>query len=273
MKMFKSKIFYFLLAGIFLFSCEEEADKVFFRGGTEPVLTASSTDDVVLTKSKENYNSLQFQWTNPQYEFSNGVNTQDVFYTLEIDTAGSNFSNPKMVSLPFSKDLFTNFTVRELNNTLSALELKDEVPHDFEFRVKATLSNGNVPLYSNVVPIKISTYLDVVYPVPDKLFITGAATPKGWMAGGDAPESTQEFTKINSYTFQINSLQINANSGFLFVPVYGNWDNKYGYTGAGLSNNPNGDSFMPGGNDFISPSVSKAYKITVNFKTGKYSFE
>jgi hypothetical protein len=273
MKSFDIKIFCLLLTATALLSCEKEEDRVIFKGGSAPVLYVSSTDDLVLTKANENHSSLQFQWTNPDYEFSNGVNTQDVYYTLEIDTTGSNFSNPKAVAISFTRDLFTNFTVKQLNTALSALELKDFEPHNFEFRVKATLSNGTVPEYSNVVPITITTYLDVVYPVPARLFITGAATPGDWMAAGDPPLVSQEFTMINSYTFEIGSLQLNASSGFLFVPVYGNWDNKYGFTGDGLQNNPMGDTFVPGGSDMVSPATAKAYKITVNFKTGRYTLE
>ena len=273
MKRISIKIFYLLLPVVGLLSCEKEEDQITFKGGSAPVLYASSTEDLVLTKAKENYSSLQFQWTNPNYEFSNGINTQDVYYTLEIDTAGSDFSNPKSVAISFTRDLFTNFTVKQLNTTLSAMELKDFEPHDFEFRVKATLSNGSVPVYSNVVPITITTYLDVVYPVPAQLFITGAATPGNWMTAGDAPIASQQFTMINSYTFEISSLQLNASSAFLFVPVYGNWDNKYGFTGGGLQNNPTGDTFVPGGNDMISPATTKPYKITVNFKTGRYTIE
>ena len=260
-----------LLAAIGLFSCEER-EMVTFKGGASPVLTSSADGNVVLSKDEENFNSLQFHWTDPQYEFSNGVNTQEIHYTLEIDNAGSNFQSPNRIQLGFINEVFTDFKVRELNNTLSALEQEDYVPHDFEFRVKATLANSSVPVYSNVVTVNVTTYLDVVYPVPDKLYITGAATPKNWMAGGDAPDPTQEFTKINPYTFQL-SLPINGSNPFLFVPVYGNWDNKYGYTGAGLMNNPNGDTFRPGGNDMVSPAASRTYTITVNFKTGRYSFE
>jgi starch-binding outer membrane protein SusE/F len=267
------KIFSILFTCVCLLSCEKEEDRVVFQGGTAPVLVSSTTTDVVLTKAKENFSSLQFQWTNPDYGFSNGTNTQDVIYTLEIDTAGANFTNPKHVSLTFTRDLSTAFTVKQLNNTLSSMELKDFMPHNFEFRIRAALPGGTVPVYSNVLPIKITTYLDVVYPVPAKLYITGAATPKSWMAGGDPPDPSQEFTKINPYTFQLNSLVLNASSGFLFVPVYGNWSNKYGFTGAGEQNNPTGDSFRPEGNDFRSPAQSRAYKITVNFKTGRYSLE
>src|SRR5436190_19811770 len=191
MKLLTKNIYYFLLAGLALFACEKEEDQVVFKGGTAPVLQVSSSDDLVLTKAQQDFSSLQFQLTNPKYEFSNGANNQFVYYTLQIDTLGSDFSNPKAIDLAFTRDVVTDYTVKELNTILSGLELKDFEPHVFEFRIKATLASGSVPLYSNVIPITITTYLDVVFPVPDQLFITGAATPKGWMAGGDAPAAEQ----------------------------------------------------------------------------------
>lgn len=262
-----------LLTGLILSSCEKDEVRVIFNGGEAPVLTVSSTNTLALSKANENFSSLQFQWTNPDFEFSNGVNTQDVFYTLQIDTLGSNFTNPKAIQVSFPRTLSTSFNVKDLNTTLSGLELKDDVAHNFEFRIKATLGNSTASVYSNVVGITITTYLDVVFPVPAKLFITGAATPGGWMAGGDPVVPAQEFTKLNAYTFQISSLQINGGEPYLFIPVYGNWDNKYGFTGAATTNNTASDTFTPNGNDLRAPAVSKAYKITVNFKTGKYSFE
>lgn len=272
MKYLKSKIYVLLLACIGI-ACEKEEERVILTSASDPVLSVSSTGSLVLAKAQENFTSLQFQWTNPEYGFSNGVNTQDVSYTLEIDTVGSNFSNPKQSALTFTNNLSTTFLVKELNNALAVMELKDFYPHNFEFRIKATLAGGSVPVYSNKVQITISTYLDVVYPVPTNLYITGAATPASWMGGGDPELLTQKFTKVNSYKFEIASLMINSNSPFLFVPVYGNWDNKYGFTGAKEANNVNGDSFKPGGEDLKSPGVAKAYKITVNFKTGRYTFE
>jgi hypothetical protein len=270
----KSKIVLTVVLSFLLFSaCDEEGDKVTFNGGTEMQLTVSSSANLVLQKAQENFNSLQFQWTNPKFEFSNGVNTQNVTYALQIAKAGENFQGAKLVSLNYNQVLAANFKVKDLNNALSGLELADFTPHSFEFRVRASLGNTETVVYSNALAITISTYLDVVYPVPEKLFITGAATPKGWMSGGDAAVTTQQFQKVNSYTFVLNNLQINGSSGYLFVPVYGNWDNKYGFTGTKEQNNPLEDSFKPGGEDFRSPSTSKAYKITVNFKTGKYKFE
>src|SRR5436190_17436107 len=125
MKYLKYMVRYSFLVGLFLTACETDVDKVFFKGSTAPLLTTSSSTDLVLTKAMENYSFLQFQWTNPEFEFSNGVNTQDVYYTLEIDTTGSNFTNEKMGTLSFVKDVAVSFTVKDLNNALALLELKD----------------------------------------------------------------------------------------------------------------------------------------------------
>jgi len=269
------KYLVFFLGALLVLSCEKEETRVTFLKSSPPELAASSTADLVLNKAQENFSSLQFQWTNPKFEFSNGVNTQSVSYVLQIDEAGKNFGSAKQVALGFTNAVSKSFTVRELNTTLAGLELADLVAQNFEFRIKGTLANNSVPVYSNVVKIKITTYLDVVFPVPARLFITGAATPASWQSGsGSEPvPPNQEFNKTNAFTFVINSLQLNASSGYLLLPVYSSWAAKYGFTGEEEKNNPTNDSFRPDGNNFLSPATAKAFKITVNFKTGKITLE
>lgn len=274
MKNFKSLFIYSLLAGVLFVSCNNDDTNITFKGGTAPTLSVSSSSDLVLTKATEGYSTLQFQWTNPGYSFSNGASTQDVHYTLQIDTTGSNFSNPKMASISFTNDINHTFTVKELNTALSNLELKDYYVHPFEFRVKATLANGKEPQYSNVLKINITTYLDVVYPVPAHLYIVGDATPSGWSNDSTHPDATQTFTKVNSYLFQIDALQLTGGKQFLFIPVAGDWSHKYAFDAPGSTNNTSGDAFKPDANsNFQGPAVSGTYKIIVNFKTGKYSIQ
>jgi len=259
-----------LLTGIFS-SCEKDENKIYFEGGTAPVLTASSTSAMVLNIANKNNLAIKFDWTNPDYRFTTGLSSQDVSYILQFDTTGANFTSPKKYEKAISKELTTSLTVGELNTALLAMDLVEGISHSIEMRVKSSLVNGSVPLYSNVLTVVITPYLDVVYPVPANLYITGAATPGNWMGGGDPELLSQKFTKISSSEFELASLALNPGVGFLFIPVYGDWGNKYGFTGAGLGNNVNGDSFQPGGNDFLSPAIAGNYKITVSFKTGKYS--
>ncbi len=268
------KYIFFLVSAFLVFSCDKEETKVTFLKSTPPVLVASSTADLVLNKAQENFSSLQFQWTNPTFEFSNGVNTQNVSYVLQIDQGGKDFGSAKQIGLGFTNALSRSFTVKELNNTLSGLELADFVPQNFEFRIKATLSNNSVPVYSNVVKIKITTYLDVVYPVPANLFMIGDATPAQWDNNVAKLDPAQKFTLVNSYTYQLSSIAITGGKYYLLLPVAGSWDNKYAFPGTKDQNNRFGDTFKPNdGQDFLAPAASGNYKVTVNFKTAKISLE
>jgi hypothetical protein len=270
----KMKYIAFFLGALIVLACDKEETRVTFLKSTPPVLVASSTADLVLNKAQENFSSLQFQWTNPVFEFSNGVNTQNVSYVLQIDQAGKDFGSAKQIGLGFTNAVSRSFTVKELNNTLSGLELADFVPQDFEFRIKATLSNNSVPVYSNVVKIKITTYLDVVYPVPANLFMIGDATPAQWDNNVAKLDPAQKFTLINTYTFQINSIALTGGKYYLLLPVAGSWDSKYAFPGTKDQNNRLGDTFkLNDGQDFLAPAESGNYKVTVNFKTAKVSLE
>ncbi len=271
MKNILKLLFGSIIIVVAFFSCKKDEIKIYYEGGTAPVLKASSTSPMVLNVANRNNLAISFNWTNPGYKFTTGVSSQDVSYILQIDTTGSNFTSPKKFEKSISKELSISLTVAELNTALLTMDMVENMPHNIEIRLKASLGNGSVPLLSNVLKIVMTPYLDVVYPVPAKLFITGGATPASWMGGGDPELASQRFTKISTSEFELASLAINPNQGFLFVPVYGDWSNKYGFTGAGLANNVNGDDFKPGGNDIKSPAIAGNYKINVSFKTGKYT--
>ena len=256
-------------------SCKKEENQVFYDGGTAPVLSTIATAALSPQLNQLNANStaLTFNWTNPNYKFTTGVSSQDVIYTLQIDLKGLNFSSAKIAEKQISKEYTTSLTVRELNTLIAGLGLTDSVVRNFEIRLRSTLANTSAPLYSNIYNISIGTYFDVVYPVPLNLYITGEATPLNWQCGcgADGPGTTQKFTKITSSKFEL-TVALNGGKSFLFLPVYGSWNAKYGFTGAGNQNNVNGDDFKPDGSDMKAPN-SGTYKITVDFKTGKYSIQ
>ncbi len=264
MKNIFKNIMFFSLAVLFLAACEKDENQVIFEGGTAPVLTASSTSALVLRKSDEAKDAVRLSWTNPNYMFNTGVSSQNVSYILQIAKAGTNFAD--MSEIAFSGDLRTALTVKALNAALLGLDLAHEVAHDMEFRIKSSLGNNAGALFSNVVKINVTPYLDVVYPVPAKLFIVGSATPGDW--GNPVPEN-QELTKVNDYTYEI-TLNLKGGGSYLFLPTNGQWD-KYGYTGGNNGNNPAGDNFKPEGGDMLAPADSGRYKITVDFKTGKFT--
>lgn len=270
-KLIKQLFFPFLLGAIFV-SCKKDENKVFFEGGSSPLLTASATGPFVLDILDKNDPLITFSWTDPAYNFTTGLSSQDVYYTIQIDSATKNFSSSSLAEISVPRDLSKTLTQGELNAKLLALGIPDAVAGDVEIRVKSTLSNGSGVLYSNPISLTITPYLDVLYPVPANLYITGSATPASWQCGCGEPELlSQKFTKISSSKFQL-TIQLNGNSSYLFLPVYGSWAHKYAGPAPNNSNNVNGDVFQPdAGGDILSPPASGMYTITVDFVTGKFT--
>jgi starch-binding outer membrane protein SusE/F len=257
-----------LSVAVIFAACSKDENRVYFEGGTAPVLTASSTTPLVLTNANANNNVLSFTWTNPNYQFTTGLSSQDVTYALEVDTTGANFSNPEKQTVTIARDLGVTMTVKDLNTVLSKLNLLENIPHNVEFRLKASIGNA-VPLYSNVVKMVITPYLDVAVPVPPtgELYITGDATASSWT---NSPPAAQKFTKLSNTLYEI-TVPLTSGKFYKFLSTLGQWQPQYGGTSA-----TGGDMGynMGGGSDpdaIPTPSVAGNYKITVNFKTGKYT--
>jgi hypothetical protein len=264
-----------MLFSVLLFafaSCEKDEHKIYFEGGTAPVLSSSVTGTIPMFFKEAAQEAVTLSWTNPDYKFTTGVSSQDVSYLLEIDTTGSNFTNPKRRTLSIKNGLSKTITQGELNDyLLNTLELKPEMPHAVEMRVTASLTGNAAPLASNVLAFTVTPYTippKVAPPVSGKLFIIGDATPGDW--NNPVPEPAQEFTQVSPTLYEITIALIGGKS-YLFIPVNGSWSAKYGFIGEKNKNNVNGDDFKPEGNDMVAPGASGTYKIQVNFQTGKYT--
>jgi hypothetical protein len=263
-----------------LISCKkDDNNQVTYTSGTPPVLTSSytSSNALFLDPTTPNAPALTFSWTNPNYKFSNGISSQDVSYTLQVDTTGSNFTNPNMQEISISKDLSKSFTVKELNTVLNKMSLVENMTHNISFRLKSSI-NGAVPLYSNVITTKVTPYLDVAVPLPPtkELYITGDATHDGWT---NTPSISQKMTPVASTitasgptSFTI-TLPLSPGFQYKFLSTQGQWQPQYGgtsATGGDLGYN------MGNGTDpsaIPTPSSAGTYKITVNFRTGQYTVE
>ena len=261
-----------LLSSVLIFwSCKKEENKIFFEGGTAPVLAASSSGPIVLTSGNANSQAIKFSWTNPDYRFNTGISSQDVQYVLEVDMAGNNFAGADKQEISIPRDLNINYTVKEFNQIFARMNLAEDVPHNLEFRIRSSLANNTVPLYSNVIPLTVTPYLDVVVPVPPtgELYITGNAVTSDWT---NSPPAAQRFTKISNSLYEI-VVDLKANAQYKFLSTLGAWQPQYGgssATGGDLGYNMG----LPGQSDppaIPSPAEAGTYKITVNFKTGKYT--
>jgi hypothetical protein len=263
----------FLVTGI-ISSCQRKIESIFYEGGTDPVLSANKASISIALATSAN-EAVKFSWTNPDYQFTTGLSSQDVSYLLEIDTTGANFTNPNRKQISISRELTLSITQGDLNDyLLNQLGLVAGQPHNLEFRITSTLVNNTVPLYSNILKFVVTPYVippKVTPPASGKLYITGSATPGNWMAGGDPELLTQKFTQMSPTLYVLASIALNGGGSYLFVPVYGDWNAKYGGVGANNTNNVNGDDFKANGGDLLAPAAGGNYKIEVDFQRGKFT--
>jgi hypothetical protein len=144
------------------------------------------------------------------------------------------------------------------------------------------LADGDVPgsntpapatagLYKIIVNFATNTYTVTPYtgvPFPSNLYIVGDATAGAW--NNPVPVPSQQFTQISNAEFKI-TLALTGGKSYLFLPVNGSWDHKYGGTSAtGGTLLYDGD--VPGSNT-PGPSSDGSYTIDVNFITGTYSVQ
>lgn len=266
---FKLLLPIFLLA--FFSSCKKEESRIYLEGGTSPVLTSTVTGNIPLSFTNKDQEALRISWTNPAYQFTTGLSSQNVTYQIEIDTTGSNFTNPNRKIISVGNDLSLSLTHDQLNDyLLNQLQLSTTRTHNIEMRVTSMLANGAAPLHSNVMKFTSRPYNippKVAPPSSGKLFIVGNATPGGW---NNPVPANQELTKVSETLYTI-TLPLTGGGSYLFLPVNGSWDAKYGGMGSNNTNNPNGDDFKPGGGDMIAPAASGNYKIEVDFQRGKFT--
>ena len=273
----KNKLFIPLVSCtvLMLFSCEKKIDKIYYEGGNPPSLN-ESTANVTLEPGTEALTAIVFKWTNPDYKFTTGISSQDVSYTLEMDTLGANFSSSKKYTTVISRDLSRTFTVGELNGILGntmVLQLDPRRFYTLQVRIISSIS-ATVKLTSNVVSFTTKPFAPppkVALPTAGTLWVTGDAFASAWANPLLSPyDVSQKFTKISSTLYQLIVPMVGG-GGYKVIQEQGNWDTQYHALAAGRSWNSgdfekaNADPTFPG------PPDPGNYKITLDFQLGKYT--
>ena len=285
MKQILKLSFYAIALVVAISSCKKVENQVIYEGGTTPVLKSNNTAPLVLLIADKNNPAISFTWSNPNYKFNTGLSSQDVTYTLQIDTVGSGFKNPNMSETVISKDLGVALTVGELNRKLLSMNLTFNVTKNLNIRVKSALAGGTaVELYSNVINLTATPYLDAAVTPPGtpalnysdgELFLVGSSTGGGW--NNPVPVPTQKFTKIDITHYEITATLAGGNE-YLLLPVNGSWTNKYGVfcsvnQGNSCNSSANAYEFKAQGDNIKGPLSSGVYTIKVNFITGKITVQ
>ncbi len=270
-KIFLNVVTLMAAASLLLASCAKDETNVIFNGGTAPVLSSSVADSIPLPLSDTTGNAVTFSWTNPNYQFSNGISSLNVTYYLQVDTAGANFSSPDMQTVAINSDLSTTFTVSSLNKLLAnGLLFATGVKHSIEVRIESFLGTGAEPLYSNVLKFMVTPFSPppkIVPPSNGQLFIVGDATPGGWPPLTNE-QSVEQFTQVSGTLYKL-TINLNGGKEYKFVAIVGQWTEQWSVVKADTL--PNGGDFVLNGANCIAPTASGQYDIVVNFQTGKFT--
>ncbi len=260
-----------LLAAFIFTSCKREISTIYYQGGTAPVLTAIVGANVEYANADET--ALTLNWTNPDYQFTTGVSSQDVNYTIMIDTVGSAFTHPYEISV--SKELSYSFTVNQMNDVLqNQMNLLPAMEHMLQIKVVAALANGSVPLASDSIEYTATPYVvppKVAPPASGTLYIVGSAVAGGWdnpIAESNVPN--QQLTQLSPTEYTITT-QLIGDGEYKFIGNDGSWDQQWSVQTEQPSGDPStlaADLYFNGGN-CRAPLTSGTYKIDVDFQKGK----
>jgi starch-binding outer membrane protein SusE/F len=266
-----------ILTGAFLLllgACKREMTQVTYQGGTAPVLTASATDSITLSPADSSNTAVTFNWTNPNYMFSNGINTFNVSYNLEVDSAGDNFTGPNKQTVSIVSDLSTSFTVTAFNALVAnGLALSYGSPHNIQARIVSFLANGDtgaISLYSNPLTFTVTPYAPppkIAPPPTGELFIVGSATAQGWLSG----TTTQQLAVVpgtDGTEFTI-TMPLTGSGEYKFIGNNNSYN--YQYSVATQDTEPTGGPFVANGNNCIAPATSGTYIILVNFQSATFT--
>jgi starch-binding outer membrane protein SusE/F len=277
MKRIINRFSFFILAAFVLVACEKVENRVSYQTGTAPALTAS-TSTVRLEAGEESNTAIRFNWTNPNYQFTTGVSSHDVKYTMEIDTLGGNFNSSRKFVTAFAKELSKTYTVGELNGILgNSMQLQLDPRRNYTFQVRITSSLGvgtnAVPLVSNIITFTTSPFPPPPkVPTPDAntLWATGDAFASSWQNPLPGPyDVSQKFTRLSTTLYEL-TVNMPGGGNYKLIQAQGNWGTQYHMLAGGTWQ---GGEFEKRDADpgFPGPPSAGTYKITVNFQLGQFN--
>jgi hypothetical protein len=279
MKRYSQRLSNFAIAALLLAgSCKKDEAKVYYSGGTAPVLTASASGSIALPVTDTTATAVTFNWTNPNYQFSDGISSMSVTYYLQFDTL-QGFTNQNFPSPSIASGLSTAFTVAQLNALLTNGMLLDTGRlQTIYVRVESSVppfTSGTAPvapLYSNALSFKVKPYGPppaVVPPKNDSLYIVGSAVADNWANPISAADVAGEtFTRLSHTHYQLTTT-LTGGQEYKLINVNGSWTDQWSVSAADTY--PNGGPFVYNGGNCIAPTATGTYLIDVNFQTGKFT--
>lgn len=165
------------------------------------------------------------------------------------------------VLLPKNGDWSHKYSVSDVTDPMQG-----EFIPDASKDIPGPADNG---LYKIIIDFVKGTYTvtaAVAGDIPENLYIVGDATAGEW--ANPVPVPSQQFTLVSNGEFSI-TLPLTSGKSYVFLPLNGNWDHKYGgndKAGGALLK----DGSVPNSNT-PAPDASGTYTINVNFINYTYS--
>jgi len=161
-----------------LYSCKKDETKAVLTNFTPAqVLTPITGSKYILLKENKDSILFTYTWTAATYNLTDLAKPT---YTLQMDTAGGDFSKPKVLYTT-TDNLAFPITVGAMNDIiLSIYKGQADSVATFQFRVAASLV-VNSPAANNAsepVILEITPYSDIVVVTP--IYLLGSATSVGW---------------------------------------------------------------------------------------------
>ncbi|MCS3532050.1 SusE domain-containing protein [Chryseobacterium sp. JUb7] len=249
------KIFAIAFIGFLLISCDKDEDQAVLGEGTDPKISANKTSLVLLSSEAAN-EAVTFDWINSDY----GVNVQ-LSNQVEFALKGTNFTPLKVVEMLGGAKSY-KITVNDLNNIVLSLGVSTVSETDIEIRLKTSIAGKTH--YSNVIPLKITPFINgPVYTYTD-LYLIGDATAGVW---DNVASNAKIYPLLKSITANVYTYTgYFAQGGFKIIKTPGAWDPQYGMgASAGVLS-------TSGGSGNITVPTSGYYKLTINTSALTYTF-
>lgn len=258
-----------LMAMMAFASCNSDLDKVTFNEADVVVGTLASIDsEYILDSNIANEVLETFEWTATDFGYDASVT-----YKVEIDSAGHEFANKKIISSVVGQTE-TSVTHKELNTILLAFDsiygIASGAKATYEIRLSSSIGESATTFYSNVYTVDITTfasYQPVVYIVGDGLVgwdnsVNGIGNNLQVFFADDSNSSNSLYT-FTGYFYSGKALK--------FPTIAGDWTTVYAADGDVLKPNNGGDNYtIPVATDGLYTLAidTKALTITMSAYTG-----
>jgi hypothetical protein len=200
-------------------ACKKDETMVKASADAKPSKLAATYDNLVLNENDAAADAIEFKWDKSDFGFDAAIT-----YSVEVGKKDSNFVNSRSIGV--GADLSTVLTVGAFNALLNQMNAVGFQPNAVEVRLKAEIGKSVAPVYSNVIPLVVTPYLDK--PPYQTLYLVGDGTFGQW----DNTKASPIFRDpANPFLFTYTGKFSNGNIKFL--GVLGMWAPSWGLNGTG----------------------------------------